>query len=252
MANFEEDMKRITNEVLEDGTVDKIIRENVIAGFKRAIENAFSFGELRNAIIDRVKETMVPYIEEYDMSEYLLKLETCLSEIIKNSVLIDQKAMIGNFKDIMIDVPKKEWTLEELLGVYERFVAANIETDGLGIDYDDGVSYDSFEISAEIEEEDEKWYKSSIQDAHLCFKVDADNDDDNENIQFRIRISKYDNRDYWDIRFAGDPNIDRLRFMSDFEVFLMKLSRYSCVLVGTDTRLVTNIRPVREPEATFE
>ena len=29
MANFDEDIKRITDEILSDGTVDQIIRENV-------------------------------------------------------------------------------------------------------------------------------------------------------------------------------------------------------------------------------
>lgn len=29
MANFDEDIRRITNEVLQDGTVDQIIREKV-------------------------------------------------------------------------------------------------------------------------------------------------------------------------------------------------------------------------------
>ncbi|MEG7531842.1 MAG: hypothetical protein RSF83_10665, partial [Hungatella sp.] len=98
---------------------------------------------------------------------------------------------------------------------------------------------------AEIEEDDEKWYKSSLQDGRLYFKVDAGNDDDNEGIQFNVRLSKYSNRDYWEIRLAGDPDINRLRFMSDFEVFLMKLSRYNCRLVGTDTYL-TAYQAVRE------
>lgn len=252
MANFEEDIKRITKEVLEDGTVDKIIREKVVDGFEQAIESAFKWGELKNAIKKRVEETMVPYIGEYDMSAYLLKLETCLSEIIKNSALMDQKTMLENFKDIMIDAPKKEWTLKELLEVYKKFAAGKIKTDGMGIDYDDGVSYNYFEVTAEIEEDDEKWYKSCFQDAHLYFKVEADNDDDNENIQFKVSLSKYNNRDYWEIRFAGEPDIDRLRFMSDFEVFLMKLSRYNCRLIGSDTYLTADIKPNKEPEPSFE
>ena len=34
MANFDEDIRRITNEVLQDGTVDQIIREKVTDGIK--------------------------------------------------------------------------------------------------------------------------------------------------------------------------------------------------------------------------
>lgn len=102
MANFEEDIKRITNEILEDGTVDKIIREKIVDGFEKAIESAFNWGELKKAINERVKETMIPYIKEYDMSTYLLNLETCLSKIIKNSALMDQETMLKNFPDIIV------------------------------------------------------------------------------------------------------------------------------------------------------
>lgn len=250
MANFDEDIKRITNEVMEDGTVDQIIREKVVKGFNDAIESAFRWGDLKSAIKKRVKDTMVPFIEEYDMNEYLLKLETCLSEIIKNSTIVDQKMMLENFQNIMLDVPKQDWTLKELLDVYKQFAADKIDTDGMGIDYDDGVSYDYFEVSAEIEEE-ERWYKSSFLDAKLYFKVDSNNDSENEDIQFKVNLSKYDKRDYWEIRFHGDIDINRLRYMSDFEVFLMKLSRYNCHLVGNDTYLDAEVKPKAAPEAYF-
>ena len=251
MANFDEDIKRITAEVLEDGTVDKIIREKVVEGFENAIDNAFRWGDLKKSIETRVKDIMVPFIEEYDMSEYLLKLETCLGEVIKNSAAIDQKKMLENFENIMVDRPKQDWTLKELLDEYKKFVAKDIDTDGMGIDYDDGVSYDYFEVSVELEEDDDKWYKSSFTDALLYFKVDASNDSDNEDIQFKVRLSKYSKRDYWEISFRGDPDINRLRHMSDFEIFLMKLSRYNCHLVGNDTYLTADAKPDSEPEASF-
>ena len=50
MANFDEDIRRITNEVLQDGTVDQIIREKVTDGIKGAISDSFGYGKLRNAI----------------------------------------------------------------------------------------------------------------------------------------------------------------------------------------------------------
>ena len=37
MANFDEDIRRITNEVLQDGTVDQIIREKVTDGIKAVL-----------------------------------------------------------------------------------------------------------------------------------------------------------------------------------------------------------------------
>lgn len=59
MANFDEDIRRITNEVLQDGTVDQIIREKVTDGIKGAISDSFGYGKLRNAIKERVEQVLV-------------------------------------------------------------------------------------------------------------------------------------------------------------------------------------------------
>ncbi|MDD3363232.1 MAG: hypothetical protein PHW34_16350 [Hespellia sp.] len=252
MSNFDEDIKRITDEVLSDGTVDQIIREKVVEGFSGAIDNAFRWGELNKAIEKKVKDTMVPYIAEYDMSDYTLKLESVLSEIIRASEIPEQSKILENFKCIMTDVPKKEWTLKELLDVYKEFAAEKIDTDGMEIDYDDGVSYGYFEVSAEVsEEEDKGWYKSCFTYGYLDFKVDADNDDENENIQFRVNISKFQGRDSWEINFRSSKDLDGLRYMSDFEVFLMRLSRYNCRIVGNATIESDEVLPKKEPEPSF-
>lgn len=50
MTNFDEDIKRITDEILQDGTVEKIIREKITKGFESAIESSFSYGKLRDAV----------------------------------------------------------------------------------------------------------------------------------------------------------------------------------------------------------
>lgn len=33
MANFDEDIKRITDEIMQDGTIEKVLREKVEKGF---------------------------------------------------------------------------------------------------------------------------------------------------------------------------------------------------------------------------
>lgn len=41
MANLDEDIKRITDEIMQDGTIEKILREKVEKGFSDAIDSAF-------------------------------------------------------------------------------------------------------------------------------------------------------------------------------------------------------------------
>ncbi len=68
MANFDEDIKRITNELMEDGTVDKIICEKVRKGFEDAIGGAFRWGELKDAIEKRVKDVQ-DFIKDADCTK---------------------------------------------------------------------------------------------------------------------------------------------------------------------------------------
>lgn len=97
MANFDEDIQRITNELLENGTVDKILREKIEEGFTKAVESAFSYGVLKDAIKKRVEEILVPFIEGYNMSDYLVKLDTVLTDIVNSTTLSDNKKLLENF-----------------------------------------------------------------------------------------------------------------------------------------------------------
>lgn len=97
MANFDEDIRRITNEVLQDGTVDQIIREKVTDGIKGAISDSFGYGKLRNAIKERVEQVLVPFIEKYDMSDYIVKLDTVLTEIVNQTALVDNQKALTEF-----------------------------------------------------------------------------------------------------------------------------------------------------------
>ena len=54
MANFDEDIKRITDEILSDGTVDQIIREKVTDGIEKAIASSFNYVNLEKAVKERV------------------------------------------------------------------------------------------------------------------------------------------------------------------------------------------------------
>lgn len=106
MANFDEDIRRITNEVLQDGTVDQIIREKVTDGIKGAIFDSLGYGKLRNAIKERVEQVLVPFIEKYDMSDYIVKLDTVLTEIVNQTALVDNKRLLQNLSWIVITSPE--------------------------------------------------------------------------------------------------------------------------------------------------
>ena len=141
MANFDEDIRRITNEVLQDGTVDQIIREKVTDGIKGAISDSFGYGKLRNAIKERVEQVLVPFIEKYDMSDYIVKLDTVLTEIVNQTALVDNKRLLRNFQYLMTEPQEEEVKLSDLFREYEKYVAKHMETDGRKISYDEKIYF---------------------------------------------------------------------------------------------------------------
>lgn len=120
MANFDEDIKRITDEILSDGTVDQIIREKVTDGIEKAIASSFNYGKLEKAVKERVEQVLVPFIENYDMSAYIVKLDTVLTEIVNKSVLMDNKQMLENFQYLMKEPQITEIKLTDLFKEYYK------------------------------------------------------------------------------------------------------------------------------------
>lgn len=137
MANFDEDIKRITDEILSDGTVDHIIREKLTKGIESAISNSFSYGKLEKAIKERVEQVLVPFIEGYDMSSYIVKLDTILTEIVNKSVLVDNKKLLENFRFLMEEPDVTEIKLTDLFMEYKKFVAKNMDTSGRKVEWKD-------------------------------------------------------------------------------------------------------------------
>ena len=136
MLNLEEDLKNVVSEVMEDGTIHKMLKERVIQGFEKAIDDSFKWGELNKAITTKVKEILVPFVESYDMSDYITKMDTILVDIIEHTTLNDNKAMLENFKSLMLEPESKTIKLSEIFKVYKEYVEENMETFGREIEYD--------------------------------------------------------------------------------------------------------------------
>lgn len=250
MANFDEDIKKITDEILQDGTVDKIIRENIINGFKLAIERSFSYGKLSDAIRKKTDEVLVPFIEKYDMNNYIVKLDTVLSEIVNSTALIENKKILENFKNLMIEPEKKTITVSELFKQYKLYVAKEMDTDGRDVRIEDTVYYEPMEVSFEIKkEQDRSW--SCFDRAVLEFGVTEE--EQQENLNRTIRLNHYKNgAEGWDIIAEINPEITSLRYLDDFDILLIRLSKGMVKLIINEESDWDNVISENEPEATYE
>ena len=250
MTNFDEDIKRITDEILQDGTVDKIIREKITNGFEAAIESSFSYGKLKDAVRKRTEEILVPFIENYDMKEYIVKLDTVLSEIVNSTALIENKKILENFKYLMTEPEMKTITVSEIFEQYKLYVAKEMDTDGRDVQIDDSVYYDPMEVNFEvIEEEDRSW--SCFDRAILELSVDEE--EQQEKLNRTIRLDHYKNgKEGWDIISEFNPQITSLRYLDDFDIFLLKLQRANVKLIVDKKSDWDSVISKNEPEATYE
>ena len=255
MSNFDEDIKRISDEMLKDGTIDNIIREKLKKAYESSIESAFRFGALSTAIEKRIKEILVPAVENADLSAYVTKLDVVLSEILRETVLPDHKKLLENFKNfIRTDLPESV-TLEELLSEYGKFVAADIDCCGREVMCDEGdPEYKYVDTYAEINEDESRYYNRP-EHAVLRLHIDEDEEEDNENALNReVKLTRYswEKDKGWRIDYGNAADIQSLRYMPSFDVYLLALSQNGTRLIGEMCDCEEDsVTPDAEPEVDF-
>ncbi|MBU3102959.1 hypothetical protein KPL41_02335 [Clostridium gasigenes] len=247
MMNLENSIKDVIDNKLADGIVEKLISEQLEKGVLNALDHLFgSYGDVTKVIEKNVKSVMIPYLENHDYSEYITKLDSVLVDVLKHTSL-DNKKILENFKELMMPNEIKTIKVSELFDKWTEYVAKNIKTDELEIDYDDGVSYEQVNVTFEVEEEEDRSW-SSFKGANLVFECEKD-----EEMNFKIRLSRYERSsdELWDIRYESNHHMNSLRYLNDFEVFLMKLNQANTTIEIDETEGDDYITPQAEPEATF-
>ena len=251
MANFDEDIKKITDEILSDGTVDQIIREKLTDGIEKAISSSFSYGKLGNAVKERIEQILVPFIEGYDMSAYITKLDTVLTEIVNKSVLMDNKQMLENFQYLMKEPQITEIKLTDLFKEYEKFVAENMDTSGREVEWDELPEYKPMTVCFDLEEDRERIW-SSFKYATIDFTVDEE--EQQEELNRTVRLSKWDcdRRDGWEIRVDANPNLNSLRNLDKFDLLLLKLQRADVRIIADKSDDEDYVYSDTKPELAYE
>lgn len=252
MANFDEDIRRITNEILQDGTVDQIIRQKVTKGIEDAISESFSYGELRNTIKERVKQILVPFIEKYDMSEYIVKLDTILTEIVKQTALVDNKKILENFQYLMVEPQEKEVKLSDLFKEYQKHVARYMETVGREVDYTEGdPEYEPMNVYFQFKQEPPcSWL--SYEYAKITFGVEEE--EQQEDLNRTIHITRYKKEREEGFEFSIDNTLalNSLKGMSRFDLLFLKMQRANVRLIIDKQYDDSFVYSEDKPEATYE
>lgn len=230
---------------LEEGIVEKLVAENFEKGINNALDKLMgNYGDVTKVIEQKIKEVMVGYLESYDYSEYIFKLDHVLTEILQVTTM-DNKKILENFKELIkdSDIPKVV-KLSDIFKRFQKYVAKDIHTDNLEVNYDDGVSYDFVSVTMEVEYEDKRSW-SSFQYASVIFECEKDN-----KLNCEIRLSKY-NQYPWSLSMEFNTSIESLRRLTEFQIYLMKLRQAGVDIELDSDYLQEDIEVEAEPEASF-
>ena len=246
---MKEELLNIAMQSLSDDDVKEIVKDKFKKMIEKAVDDAFRWGDAEKAIKSKVTEVMVPYIEEYDFSEYLPKLDSVLTEIVNSDACMANKTILENFRDLMIEPEQKEIKVTDLFKAWKKKCERDINTTGLDIDYDDGVSYSCVECEMVVEELDKPSW-SHTQRALIIFENEHD-----ESLNVEIPISKWifdsGREEPYTLSLENDLTISSLRYMDDFQILLMRLARARTSIIIDKDYDSDDIYPEAEPEASF-
>lgn len=247
MGTFEQRVADVVNEKLNDGTVEKMVEKYIEKGVSDALGSIFSYGgEGKKLIEKKLNDVMIPAIERHDFNQYLTKLDSVLTETINMTNLFDNKKILENFKGLMREPETKEIRLSEIFKQYCKHVAANVDTDNLDACCEDGEPYyEHVTAQMEVEHEDKRWCKSDYDDCVVRFICDED-----EALNCQIKIYKRTDSDKWKILYYDNSiDINSLRDLSNFEVFLMALKRaFVSIVIDEESDCDDDIEPDERPE----
>lgn len=233
---------QIPIDVLSEDEIAEIVKEQMKNTLTESIRQAIQWGDIKHAIDKRLKEILVPYIENYNFSDLLPKLDTILTEIVKTDVCKEDKMILENFKELMLPIDAKTITVTELFDAWKKHVAANIDTSDLEVILEEYPHYEDVYVTAVIKElPSPSW--SYHQHKIIRFETDQD-----EDLYVEIPVSNF-TQDLNKYRIARTEEliISSLRYLNPFELLLLRLDRNHTDIILDVDELEDYIRPDAEP-----
>lgn len=250
MSNLENSIKDCITAELEKGIIEKVITEKLERCINESLNDLFKWnGAIKKVIEEKVTGVMVPYLENYDYSAYITKLDSVLVDVLKNTAF-DNKKILENFKELMsFDTEIKCVKVSEIFEKWCEYVADNVDTDDLEVDYDDGVSYEPVEVTYEFEETEKRdWLKR--EGGRVIFECEHD-----KKMNICIDVYRWDDihkKNQWSFKIDRQCDLSSLRNLDKFTLYLMSLSQAGVNIEMDENYLNDDITPEKEPEAYYE
>lgn len=244
MSTFEERIAKAVVDKMNDGTVEKLVADAAEKALKKSIDEQFQWnGEAKKIIDEKVKAVMTEAIEHIDLNEYTVKLDTVLTEIINSTNLVDSKKIIENFKDLMTEPDKDAISLKEVFEKYKEYVSESVDTSELEVYTDDEPRYQN--VTAEVTVDT----RNSVFGRKFCdliFKCEED-----EKLTKEIHLYESKRNGFRITRFESELDINSLRYVDKFDIFMMRLYRAFCDITDITDMYDDDVEVEAEPEASW-
>ncbi|WP_343342475.1 hypothetical protein [Terrisporobacter petrolearius] len=226
MSNLENNIKDCIANELEKGVIEKVIAQQLEKCIEKSISDMFGWsGDVKKVVEEKVKSVMIPYLENYDYSQYITKLDSVLVDVLKNTAL-DNKKLLENFKNLMTseDIPKVI-KLTDIFDKWNEYCKKEIDKNDIEMDYDGGYINTRFTV----EDVSNDW--SSYKTYMVVFECE---EDENLKFEFSIQAWKPEDNDGFTSNYENTGNIRSLRNLNDFEVLMMRISEgYKNIVVDS-------------------
>lgn len=246
MLNLEDSIEDVISKKLVDGTIEKLIQKNLESGINKVLEDLLGhYGDVSKVLEDKIKSVMIPYLESYDYSKYIVKLDDVMVDVLKSSTEGNRK-ILENFKELMtFEKEKKTITVTELFKKWTDYVTKNVSTSELEVNCDDGSpSYEYVDVTFEVEYDEERDW-GSFKNANLVFECEKD-----EDMNLIIRLQQYKNNP-WSMSFDNNHDIKSIRYLNELQIFMMKLEQFGTDIEIDEESGSDEIEVEAEPEADF-
>lgn len=214
--NIEQAINGIIKEKLENGIVEEIVAKRFEESINSAVDKLFGkYGDVTETIEKKIKEVMIPYLESYDYSNYIVKLDSVLTEIL-NETTLDNKKILSNFKNLITQHQIKRINLSEIFDKWCKHVSKNVDVDKLER-YDD--EYGPITVSISIEDhKGREW--SSYDRKTIYFECPLD---ECLNFEFEVQKFKHSQKQEWNICNLDRLTVSSLKWLSEVEIFISVL-----------------------------
>lgn len=226
--NIEQSVKDCISKELDDGVIERAITKNLESCINETVNDLFRWnGPLKKCIEENVKSVMLPFLENYDYSEYITKLDTVMTEILKTTTL-DHREILENFKYLVASERIERIELTKLFDKYCNYCSKKIDVDDIeDMDCEGGYITCNFEVN-DISSD---W--SSFDKKHVIFTC---NEDEDLNYEFYLSRYKGSKKQSYDV--SGDfknITIHSLRFANEIEIMILKLYQEDSPIVIDET-----------------